>query len=222
MGSIRRAQIGCWSSWLRRLRPSRHLTERELTALTIDHDASPDPAMAAAAAHLAACPDCATRHAETRLFLDGLADGAESAFDTAIPLHRLATQRHRILRRIGRVADPGPARLLRFPTIAPPTIRGTSSVHRWFAAAAVTGLLIGMALVQPDTEPRPEQDIAPAGGETRAAAAATEPAPEPPAVLADEQFMRELEAALDTGRVAPLATLDEMTPRLRAAATDVR
>ena len=222
MDSIRRRQIGGWSSWLRRLRPSRHLTERELTALTVDLDAGTDPVMATAAAHLAECPDCAAREVETRLFLEGLADGAESAFDAATPLHRLATQRHRILRRIERATDPGPARILRFPIITRPTIHRASSVHRWFAAAAMTGLLVGMALVQPGSVSRPEPAGAPAGGETPTAAAATAPAPETLAAQADEQFMRELEAALDTRHVAPLVTLDEMTPRLRDASTDIR
>ena len=191
--------------------------------MAVENDVAADPVMAAVAAHLAICSDCAARQSETRLVLGRLADAAEAVFDEETPSHRFARQRRRILSRIEGILGPHPARILRFPTIEPRGIRHPSSAYRWFAATAATGLLIGMALVHPGGVPLSEADGAPAIAGNRAPAPGPVPAPDtPPASQADEQFMRELEAALTASRVEPLAALDEMTPRLRAASTDVR
>ena len=223
MAPIRLREIGNWSFWLRRLRASRHLTEREIAAIAVERDPAADPTLAAAAAHAASCPECAARRSETRMVLDRLVDSAEAAFEAEMPPHRLARQRRRVLRRIEKVFCQRPARILRFPAVGPPSVRHVSSPARWFGAAAAAGLLIGMVLVQPGDAPRPARDGAPAGTETRATIPAIEaPGGTPSAPTADEQLMRDLEAALATRRVEPLMTLDEMTPTLRAASTDIR
>lgn len=218
-----RREIGNWSFWLRRLRASRHLTEREIAAMAVEREPTADPTLAAAAAHVASCSECAARRSETRRVLDRLVNSAEAAFEAEMPPHHLARQRRRILRRIEKVLCQRPARILRFPAVGPPSVRHVSSPARWFGAAAAAGLLIGVALVQPGDAPRSAWDGAPAGTETRATTSAIEAAGETaPAPMADEQLMRDLEAALATQRVEPLMTLDEMTPRLRAASTDIR
>ena len=223
MAPIRWREIGAWSFWLRRLRPSRHLTERETAAVAVEQETTADPVTASLAAHLAACPECAARRSEARVALDRFANAAEAAFDAGMPPHRLARQRRRVLRRIEGILSQRPARILRFPATDRPTVRHASSTARWFGATAAAGLLIAMALVQPGDAPRSASDVAPPGAETLATAPVLEPASEtPPALMTDEQLMRDLEAALATRRVEPLMALDELTPQIRAALTDIR
>ena len=208
--------LGVCSAWLRRLHPSRHLTDLELAVLARPEELP--SAASAASAHAVRCAACSARIAETRALLTRMTGAAEAVFDAAIPPLRLASQRRRILRRLERMAGgPCPARILRFPAIGTPTIRHAGTVQRWGTAAAVAGVMIGMALVLPGDirrmRPEPEAAVAVAANTGAASRQST---------LADEQLMRELEAALATRRVQPLVALDEMTPRLRAASTDIR
>ena len=209
-------RIGAWSAWLRRLQSSRHLTDLELAVLARPEELP--SAAGAASAHAVRCAACSARIVETRALLTRMTGAAEAVFDAAISPPRLASQRRRILRRLERMAaGPCPARILRFPAVGPPTMRHAGTVQRWVAAAAVAGVMIGMALVQPGDmrrmRPEPEAAVAVAADTGSASRQST---------LADEQLMRELEAALATRRVPPLVALDEMTPRLRAASTDIR
>ncbi len=221
-------EIGGWSSCLRRLRPSRHLTERELALVAVEDGRKTDPIMAAITTHLAVCPDCAVKRSDTRGLLARIADEAEAAFDAETPSHRFARQRRRILRRVGTAFGSGPARILLFPASAPRAARRASSAPRWLAATAAAGLLLSLALVQPGDVPRSESNgtrpgESVASAENRALATTGEPASERGlASQTDEELMRDLEAALATWRVEPLMALDEMTPRLRAASIDVR
>ncbi len=208
--------VGTWLAWLRRVKPERHLTDSELAVL-----ARPDElpsAARAAAAHAGRCADCRARIAETGTALSRMSGALEPLFNAAIPPPRLAAQRHRILRRLQRMTgNPCPARILRFPTIGPPAIRHAEIARRWAVTAAVAGATIGIALVHPGDlwQMHQEPDAA------RIVTANTGPEGRQ-STLSDEQFMLELEAALATRRVPPLIALDEMTPRLRAASTDIR
>lgn len=209
-------RVGTWSAWLRRLQPERHLTDWELAVL-----ARPDELPAAArgaAAHARRCAGCRARIAQTGTELTRMSGALEPLFNAAIPPPRLAAQRHRILRRLQRMTgSPCPARILRFPVIGPPAMRPAGVTQRWVTTAAVAGVLIGMALVHPGDMWRMHQESDSARGVTANAGPDGRQT-----TLADEQFMRELEAALATRRVPPLIVLDEMTPRLRAASTDIR
>ena len=201
-------------------RGSRHLTDRELLRAAVDADGA---AGTARDAHLAVCRRCALRLGTLREDLDRLAAAAAAAFDDALPAWRLARPRSRILDRIRRAADrPGSARILRFPAPAARAAPGANPVRRRLALAAAAGLLVVLGVGQAvDGGRRTAANPPPA-----AAAAPNRPAVEPPGgpprTAADEQFMRELEEALHSPRVGPLVALDEMTPRVRAAAIDVR
>ena len=197
-----------------------HLTDRELASILVDAEGG-EPTMGSA--HLAACEHCAERVRDLQAGLDRIATTAEDAFDDALPAWRLARQRRRVLERIRRAAGrPGSARILRFPALGAPVPSDAQRMRRRLSLAAAAGLLVTVGIGQlvdrdrpPDAGPRPtvaaapsQPVIGPPGGQTQS--------------VADEQFMRELEEALNSSRVRPLVALDEMTPRVRAAAIDIR
>ena len=206
------------SVWLGR--PSQHLTDRELVRVLVKADGgSPS---AAGDAHLADCARCAARMRSLQAGLDRITLAAEAACDDALPAWRLVQQRRRIMRRIQRAAGrQGSARILRFPTPPLHAVAGAHPIRRWLSLAAAAGFLLAVGIGQvvdgrrqPTADPR------------SAAVAPSQPTIGPPAgspqAVADEQFMRELEEALTSSRVTPLVALDEMTPRVRAAAIDIR
>ncbi len=211
---VARRLAAAWS----RLRPA-HLSDRELARL-LAADGGGDPA-AAGAAHLAACARCAARFRSLRAGLDRIGAAAEAAFDDAVPAWRLARQRRRILRRIQRAAGRrGAARILRFPAAAAPAAGGAPATRRRLSLAAAAGLLLALLAGQALDDRQPSPSRPPAAVEPPRTG--SDPPAGPPQTAADEQFMRELEEALTTSRVTPLVALDEMTPRVRAAAIDIR
>ncbi len=197
-----------------------HLTDRELVRVLVDADGG-NPA--AGNAHLAGCALCAARIRTLQASVDRVSAAAEAAFDDAVPAWRLARQRRRIMRRIQLAAGRhGSARILRFPASGVPATAGARPLRRRLSLAAAAGLLVTMGIGQAiDRQRQP-----PATPRTAAAGAASQPAigppPEPPQAVGDEQFMRELEEALTSSRVTPLVALDEMTPRVRDIAIDIR
>ena len=201
-------------------RGSTHLTDRELVRIVVDSESANGTPRNA---HLAACKCCAVRLRTLRGDLDRIATAAEAAFDDALPAWRIARQRRRIRERIRRVAGrPGSARILQFPNLGIPAASNAYRSRRRLSLAAAAGVLVTAGIVQlidgnrqpaagpqPTAPVRPSQPvIGPAGGQ--------------PQSVADEQLMRELEEALNSSRVRPLVALDEMTPRVRAAAIDIR
>ena len=212
------------SAWMRRTWPSRHLTDRELLETVLDAEADDRTATSTAAGHAARCAGCAARRAELRSALGHLSAEAEAAFEAAVTPERLAIQRRRILRRIERAAgESGAARILRFPSAAAPARAGAAPARRWFAAAAAAGVILGVLAVR-------SADVAQSGSASQPPAAAAGPGPvfaptastATPLAMTDEQLMRDLEEALAVSGVSPLVALDEMTPRLRDVAIDIR
>ena len=198
---------------------STHLTDRELVQIVVDGERVERTARHA---HLAACEHCAGRIEALRADLDGIATTAEAAFDDALPTWSLAGQRRRVLERIRRAAGrPGSARILRFPVLGAPVASNAHPMRRRLSLAAAAGLLVTVGIVQLVDGDRP-----PDAGPQPTAAAPSRPVIGPPGdqaqSAADEQFMRELEEALNSSRVTPLVALDEMTPRVRPAAIDIR
>ncbi len=168
-------------------------------------------------AHLSACPSCADRLAELTVFLEAITEESTAAFDDEISTARLATARDRIMRRVERATEHrGAARILRFPMLARPALAAGGRVHRWIGAAAVAGVLTGVAIGQfvhlhADPEPLAVRHDEPA----------LTPA-DPPTTTSDEQFMQKLELALTSPRVSTLVALDEMTPLMREVSINVR
>ena len=199
---------------------SPHLTDRELIRALAKADGT-SPATASDA-HLAHCTRCAARVGALQSSLDRIATAAEAAADDALPAWRLVRQRQRIMRRIQRVAGgQGAARILRFPAVPATAVDGSHAGRRWLSLAAAAGLLLTLGIGQVIDSRRGT------AAEPRTAGAAPVqpiigPAAAPPQAIADEQFMRELEEALTSSRVTPLLALDEMTPRVRPAAIDIR
>ena len=209
-----------WLASVRNGPGSRHLTDRELLRIVADGAEE-----TARNVHLAACRRCARRIAALRGDLDRIAAAAAAAFDDALPAWRLARPRRRILDRIRRAAGrPGAARILRFPAPAARAASGANPIRRRLALAAAAGLLVVAGVGQMvDGGRRPAGGPQPAVTATAAPARPViGPAGGPPPAAADEQLMRELEEALNSPRIGPLVALDEMTPRVRAAAIDVR
>ncbi len=215
---IRRA-VGKLPAFLWAGRGSSHPPDRELVRILVNADGG-DPV--AADAHLAGCAGCAARVRDLRSDLDRIAATAESAFEDAMPAWRHVRQRRRIMRRIQRAAArQGAARILRFPTPGIPAAARAHALRRRLSLAAA-GLLVTVGIVQlidgrrqPAATPRSDAAVAPSQ------ASIGPPAGQSQAV-ADEQFMRELEEALTSSRVTPLVALDEMTPRVRDVAIDIR
>ena len=198
-------------------RRSRHLHDRRLLAL-FDGGGRPGER-----SHLAACPDCAQRLAALRAFLDGLRSEAQAACDEALSPARLAAGRLRIRRRVEREAGCDSPRVLPFPG----SLRARPAAPRpsrwWLGAAAAAGLLIGLGVGRFDA-PHTPLEVRGAGGPPGgpAGGAAADPAADPGPHAGDEQFMQELERALTSPRIPALVALDELTPRLREVAVDVR
>ena len=199
---------------------SPHLTDRELIrALEAAPGAHPADA---GDAHLADCARCAARFRALQSGLGRIATAAEAAADDALPAWRLVLQRQRIMRRIQRAAGgQGAARILRFPAVPATAVEGSHASRPWLSLAAAAGLLLTLGISQAIDNRRQT------AAEPRTAAAAPVqpiigPETAPPQTIADEQFMRELEEALTSSRVTPLLALDEMTPRVRPAAIDIR
>ena len=192
------------------LRTSRHATEKDLLALTSpDGVASPE-----LREHLERCDRCGHQLAALVGFRDEIRSTFRAAADEAETPDRLVAQRQRIARRLARLGA-GPAHVLRFPSTLQ-IVRGAHTRHRWVAAAALGGLLIGLGAGRVLQWPGTPQVQMAAG--TAAANQAVPPFSPPPASrsthAAEEAFLDELEAALETPRVTELQTLDAWTPRV--------
>jgi hypothetical protein len=133
--------------------------------------------------------------------------------DAAFPADRLARQQSRILARIEHEGRPG--RLIAFPAghaPAPAMLRQRPGM-RWIAGAAAAGMLIGVLAGQLtyDFSSREGARVA------QVVAARPEPGATLRAVsttLSEEEFLGQLEMAIEGHRSASLQPLDEMTPRV--------
>jgi hypothetical protein len=135
---------------------------------------------------------------------------------------RLDRQYASIMRRLAQHGRP--ARVLAFPGSVRPPLASRHGARRWVAAAAVVGLLVGMAAGRfIDDNPlkrqlarssvrAPVSPIAQPGSELPLDAGETNETKG-----SDEAFLVELDVAAATPRIEPLLALDAMTPRLREA-----
>jgi anti-sigma factor RsiW len=190
------------------MRRSAHLSDDRLIEVWIDRTAT-----AAEDAHLSACDECRARRLRLELMFTEISGAAEAEADAAFPDERLAAQRTRILHRIEQ--DGRPARVIAFPAAGGPEVRPlrTRPAARWIAAAAAAGLAIGLLAGHL------AHDLPTMGRPSRAAviapAAAARPATPRPvnAVLNDEEFLGEIEFAIEGPHLAVLQPLHDLTPQ---------
>jgi hypothetical protein len=134
--------------------------------------------------------------------------------DAAFPADRLARQQGRILARIEHEGRPG--RVIAFPAghaPVPAALRARPGM-RWVAGAAAAGLLIGVLAGQftydfsTSDRARVAQVVAsrPDAGAPALRAVST--------TLSEEEFLGQLELAIEGIRPDSLQPLDEMTPRV--------
>ena len=133
--------------------------------------------------------------------------------DAAFPADRLARQQSRILQRIDHEGRPG--RVIAFPVghvHEPSTMRARPGM-RWIAGAAAAGLIIGIVAGHlthdlSRVESRVQQVVAtrpdPNGAALRAVST----------TLSEEEFLGQVEMAIEGTQSAALLPLDEMTPRV--------
>jgi hypothetical protein len=184
-----------------------------------------DAASATEHHHLSACARCDARRVRLQRLLDEVSDTATTAADAAFPPERLARQQARILAHLQH--EGRPARVIAFPAGQAqhePMVSRTRPRSRWIAGAAVAGLVVGVIAGRFGHDysfARP--------GAARVIVARTAEQPELrdgsiatiqeiTASISDDEFLNQLEMAIDEPAAAALQPLDELTPR----AWDVR
>jgi hypothetical protein len=178
-------------------------------ALTLLALVGPGGVSAAIVSHVTSCSQCAVRLAalEQRLAEDRRAAVAEA--DHTFQPPRLERQRASVLRRIG--GSRAAARILPFPAHGPVVVTPRHQiVRRSVAAAAVAGLLIGVfagRLLDPTRQFFRSSSLDRQASVTRQGVQTVRAA-----VVSDEDFLLDFEAALGAPRVEALQALDELTP----------
>ena len=163
--------------------------------------------------HLGGCHDCDSRRSQIAHLLDETAQASAEDLDAAFPAERLARQQLAILERAEAAA--GPARVISFPAghaPAPGILSRTRTTTRWVAAAAVAGLVVGVVAGRAGRDFRPlngpvsvpSTQARQGGGQAFRAVSAS---------LSDDEFLVELESAIETQGGGALRALDELTPR---------
>jgi hypothetical protein len=185
----------------------RHLTDDRLIDLCLSGPVSP-----ADEQHLAGCPDCEVRRTEFASLLTEMDTAATAEADTAFPADRLARQQARILARIDQNGRPG--RIIAFPAgHGHDTLSArTRPMSRWVAAAAAAGLIVGLAAGHLSHDFSGIRRPAVARTAVRQQIAATTMRDVTP-VMTDDEFLGQIEAAIDRGGPAALRPLDALTPR---------
>jgi anti-sigma factor RsiW len=150
-------------------------------------------------ADVEACPACRARHQQLTTTLEEITVTATALADAAFPAERLARQRVRILQRLQHMSQQGrviafPVRSGRRPLMQPRPLR------RWVAGAAAAGLVVGMVaghmVHELPLERRPTPAMSASVGAT----------------VADDDLLREIEAAVGTPLPAGLRRIGDVTP----------
>jgi hypothetical protein len=170
--------------------------------------------------HLGSCTRCDARRARLLTLLDDMSGTVAAAADAAFPPERLARQQSRILGYL--LHDGRPARVIAFPPghAHEPMVSRTRPSTRWVAAAAVAGLVIGVFAGRLGHD---SSFVRPAGAPVIVAPSANGPGPlaaggagairEVSAAISDEEFLSQIELAIDGSAAAALQPLDDLTPR---------
>jgi hypothetical protein len=96
--------------------------------------------------HIHSCAECRARYATFSAWLETLRTDARTEADEAFGVERLAQQEAQVLRRLEALEHP--ARVIAFPRFAQPLSGQQGLRHRWVAAAAAAGLIVGVGLGQ--------------------------------------------------------------------------
>ena len=178
-----------------------------------------EPASIAEQQHLGVCTRCNARRARLQTLLDDASGAAAAEADAAFPPDRLARQQARILSQLQHDGRPG--RLIAFPAghAHEPLVSRTRPSTRWIAAAAVAGLVIGVIAGRFGHD----YSFGRPGG-TRVVVARSADAPdlrasgstgairEISAGFSEEEFLSQIEVAIDGPAAAALQPLDDLTP----------
>jgi hypothetical protein len=183
-----------------------------------------------AAEHLSECAECADRFDALTQFMDHVRTEGDAQADALFTAERLWDQHQTVLQRIDHIAHP--ARVISFPgRVGRQVVGATTRVTpRWLAAAAAAGLFIGVAVggMFFDTGSRVIGTTSMSARSTPAAAPAPAAAASEttPAVVIetvdDDQFLVELEHALQNPRIRELMPLDALTPHVQDISTRLR
>ena len=170
--------------------------------------------------HLSTCARCDARRVNMQRVLEEVSEAATADADAAFPLERLNRQQARILARLQH--EGRPARVIAFPAgHAPhePIASRTRPASRWIAAAAVGGLVVGVIagrfghdysfqragisrVIASRVVEQPELRAPVTTGAIREVAAS----------ISDDEFLDQLESAIDAPAAAALQPLDDLTP----------
>jgi len=193
-----------------------HLSDDRLIELCMLVEAS-----ATEQQHLAVCTRCDGRRVRLQRLLDEVSDTTTAAADAVFTPERLTRQQARILAHLQH--EGRPARVIAFPAgRAPhePMVSRTRTGSRWIAAAAVAGLVVGAIagrfghdysfgrpgaarVIVARTVEQPELRAGGSVGTIR----------EVTASISDDEFLNQLEIAIDGPAAAALQPIDDLTPR---------
>ena len=169
--------------------------------------------------HLSACARCDARRVRMQRLLDEVSDTATVAADAAFPPERLERQHSRILARLLR--EGRPARVIAFPAGQTQPETGVSRTRprsRWIAAAAVAGLVVGVIAGRFGHEysfnrPAARVIVAHAAEQPQLRAPGTAvPIQEATVSISEDEFLDQLETAVESPAAAALQPIDELTP----------
>ena len=185
-----------------------HLSDDRLMEVCLDRVPEPRERQ-----HLEHCPECEHRRADILQTLTEVTDVAVAEADAAFPAERLARQQARILQRIEHEGRPG--RVIAFPAghgHEPTPLRARPGM-RWIACAAAAGLVLGLVAGQlardlsgtriASSQPVAQLSASDAG--TPGAVSTT---------LSEEEFLGQLELAIEGSGSMALRPLDNLTPRV--------
>jgi hypothetical protein len=203
---------------------TRHLQEARLFDFYMA-ERTGEPTSPPVAEHLADCEPCGRRYAELAAFMDMLRREGDAESDAVFGADRLHAQQQQIARRVALLGRP--ARIISFPgRMVRRTINASTSrtAPRWIAAAAAAGLFIGVAVgasYQFGLGGSPlwggRAFLVPDAASARASRVTAMPARSggPADVGADDDFLSDLEIALDRPRTRELRAFEELTPHVR-------
>ena len=207
---------------------ARHLQEDHLFECYLTEQGG-EPMEPPAAEHLTDCAECGARYADLRRFMDALRTEADAELDEMFPPERMRAQQQQIARRVEHLGHQ--ARVISFP--GQPTVSTERRVlrvaPRWLGAAAAAGLLVGVGTGSLFYSNQGVPVLAKFAAARSAAAIAspivpTSGTPSAGQVVTDvdDQFLSELELALERPHTRELVALDDLTPHVREVGVQLR